>query len=89
MRPGEWDQDGTPPEAFLLRRFAAMQAWYEHMPVRKPQFPADGRIQMFRRLDYGRLLRIHLLDKVSTPGGRKAVTESFVTEPDRPGVESA
>ena len=56
------DQDGTPPEVFLVRRFAAMQAWYENMPVRMAQLPRDGGIQMFRRLDYGQLLRVHLLD---------------------------
>lgn len=57
-----WDENGTPPEVFLLRRFAAMQAWYENMPVRRAQFPAQGGLRMHRRLDYGRLLRIHLLD---------------------------
>ncbi|MFC3580387.1 alkaline phosphatase D family protein [Sphingomonas hylomeconis] len=59
---GAWDQDGTPPEIFLLRRYAAMQAWYENMPVRRAQLPAAGQIQMFRRIDYGDLLRVHLLD---------------------------
>ena len=59
---GIHDQDGSPPELFLLRRFAAMQAWYENMPVRRAQFPSSGRLQMFRRLDYGGLLRIHVLD---------------------------
>lgn len=58
----QWDQDGTQPAIFLLRRFAALQAWYENMPVRKAQLPAAGRIQMFRRIDYGDLLRVHLLD---------------------------
>ncbi|MBM0170367.1 alkaline phosphatase D family protein [Altererythrobacter sp. C41] len=57
-----WDEQGTPPEMFLLRRYAAMQAWYENMPVRRAQFPAHGGLRMHRRLDYGRLLRIHLLD---------------------------
>ena len=56
------DQDGTDPTAFLVRRFAAMQAWYENMPVRQAQLPRDGGMQMFRRLDYGSLLRVHLLD---------------------------
>ena len=56
------DEQGTPSNAFVLRRFAAFQAWYENMPVRISQFPAEGHIQAFRRLDYGRLLRIHLLD---------------------------
>lgn len=56
------DQDGTDPAVFLIRRFAAMQAWYENMPVRRAQFPKNGAIQMYRRLDYGSLLRVHLLD---------------------------
>lgn len=57
------DQDGTPPEVFRLRRFAAMQAWYEHMPVRAALFPRPhGRTTYYRRLDYGRLLRMHVLD---------------------------
>lgn len=59
---GAIDQDATPSEVFLLRRAAAMQAWYENLPVRRAQFPVDGRVRMFRRLDYGRLLRIHVLD---------------------------
>jgi alkaline phosphatase D len=63
-----FDQDGTPPEIFALRRYAAMQAWYEHMPVRRAQFPRpDGLIQ-YRRLDYGRLLRVHVLDTRSYRG---------------------
>lgn len=57
-----WDESGTPAEVFMLRRFAAMQAWYENMPVRRAQFPAQGGLTMHRRLDYGRLVRIHLLD---------------------------
>lgn len=57
-----WDQDGTPPEAFALRRYAAMQAWYENMPVRRTQIPHAGALTMYRRLDYGRLVRMHVLD---------------------------
>jgi alkaline phosphatase D len=45
-----------------LRRFAALQAWYEHMPVRRAQFPAGGALTMYRRLDFGSLLRMHVLD---------------------------
>ena len=56
------DEQGTHPELFALRRYAAMQAWYENMPVRRAQFPRAGGVLMHRRLDYGRLLRIHLLD---------------------------
>jgi len=59
---GDIDENGTPPMAFVLRRAAAMQAWYENMPVRRAQFPIDGRVRMYRRLDYGSLVRVHLLD---------------------------
>lgn len=59
---GPLDQDGTPPEYFLLRRMAAFQAWYEHMPVRRAQLPDAHGITAFRRLDYGRLMRMHVLD---------------------------
>ena len=59
---GDFDQDGTPPEAFLLRRMAALQAWYENVPVRRAQMPTSQGITAFRRLDYGRLLRTHVLD---------------------------
>lgn len=58
----ECDQDGSPAEAFLMRRAAALQAWYEHMPVRRAQFPAGGQIRMYRRFDYGDLLRVQVLD---------------------------
>jgi alkaline phosphatase D len=56
------DQDGTPAEAFALRRAAAMQAWYEHMPVRRALLPARGALRMYRRFDFGDLLRMHVLD---------------------------
>ena len=59
---GGRDQDGTPAEAFLLRRSMAMQAWYEHMPVRRAQVPTGGGLTMYRRLDFGDLLRMHVLD---------------------------
>ncbi|OJW76644.1 MAG: hypothetical protein BGO57_10270 [Sphingomonadales bacterium 63-6] len=58
----DFDQDGTSPEIFALRRYAALQAWYEHMPVRKAQFPTAGGLSAYRRLDYGRLMRMHVLD---------------------------
>lgn len=57
-----YDQDGTPPEAFLLRRYAGMQAWYENMPVRRAQFPRPNGLTMYRRLDYGQLFRMHVMD---------------------------
>ena len=59
---GDFDQDGTPSEAFRLRRFSALQGWYENMPVRRAQLPDPRGITAYRRLDFGRLLRTHVLD---------------------------
>ncbi|MFC4727642.1 alkaline phosphatase D family protein [Coralloluteibacterium thermophilus] len=56
------DQDGTPPELFLLRRAAAFQAYYEHMPLRRSSMPSNGHMQMFRRASWGDLLTAHFLD---------------------------
>ncbi|MGN7999949.1 alkaline phosphatase D family protein [Sphingomonas sp. 22176] len=56
------DQNGTPPEAFLLRRASAFQAWYEHMPVRSSAIPKGDTIQAYRRARFGDLLDLHLLD---------------------------
>jgi len=59
---GDHDQDGTPEEVFLLRRAAAMQAYYEHMPLRRAAFPAGGRMRMHRRAAFGDLVQAHFLD---------------------------
>lgn len=59
---GEIDQDGTPPEIFLFRRAAALQAWYEHMPIRRRSMPRGNEIDITRRLAWGDLARIHALD---------------------------
>jgi alkaline phosphatase D len=56
------DQDGTPPEVFALRRYAAFQAYYEAMPLRKTSFPGANGLRLHRRFDFGSLLRVHVLD---------------------------
>lgn len=59
---GEFDKDGNPPSVFALRKAAALQAWYEHVPVRRAQRPGADGARMYRRLDYGDLVRMHVLD---------------------------
>ena len=62
-----WVQDisqetDVPNAVFALRRAAAMQAWYEYMPVRAALFP-DGRyIHAHRRFGWGNLAAINVLD---------------------------
>ena len=50
------------PALFALRREAAMQAYYEHMPLRRASMPAGGTMQLYRRALYGDLLDVHFLD---------------------------
>jgi len=59
---GDLDQDGTDPAVFALRKAAAMQAYYEHMPLRRSSFPRGSALQLYRRATYGNLLDVHLLD---------------------------
>jgi alkaline phosphatase D len=56
------DQDGTDPAIFALRQAAAMQAYYEHMPLRRSSFPRGSAMQLYRRAVYGDLLDLNLLD---------------------------
>ncbi|MBR0673128.1 alkaline phosphatase D family protein [Neoroseomonas soli] len=52
----------VPPEVFVLRKAAAFQAWYEHMPVRRAAIPRGPDITAYRRLDFGTMARVHVLD---------------------------
>lgn len=53
--------DAAAREAFLQRRAAAYQAFYEHQPVRLD--PPDGPdYRLYRELSWGRLARFYVLD---------------------------
>jgi alkaline phosphatase D len=56
------EQRGAPPDLFRLRRAAAFQAWYEHMPVRRSAFPQPDGILAHRSARYGNLAEINFLD---------------------------
>ncbi len=58
------DRDERRDPGFILRRAAAYQAFYEHMPVRLV-LPAGGNfahMRIYQRYDWGRLARFHVLD---------------------------
>ncbi|MGW4643556.1 alkaline phosphatase D family protein [Sphaerisporangium sp. NPDC004334] len=44
------------------RRAAAFRAYYEHMPLRRASIPKGAAIHLFRRLHWGSLATLHLLD---------------------------
>jgi alkaline phosphatase D len=60
---GQWSPTVDGPEAFLARRAAAYQAFYEHMPLRpsrsRPHGPA---LRLHDRFTYGDLVEFSVLD---------------------------
>ncbi|HEX2825209.1 MAG TPA: alkaline phosphatase D family protein [Burkholderiales bacterium] len=50
------------PEAFLARRAAAYQAYYEHMPLPAWARPRGPAMRLHTALDYGRLASFYVLD---------------------------
>ena len=55
-------EDGTPPEEFLLRRAAAYQAYYEHMPLPSSMRPSGPAMQIYGAWNWGSLASFYLLD---------------------------
>ncbi|SDR85399.1 alkaline phosphatase D family protein [Actinopolymorpha singaporensis] len=50
------------PVAFRRRRAAAFQAMYENLPLRSAQVPSGSHVRLHRRLPYGRLVDLTMLD---------------------------
>lgn len=50
------------PALFAFRRAAAMQAYFEHMPLRRSSMPSGSKMQLYRRSRIGDLLDAHFLD---------------------------
>jgi alkaline phosphatase D len=53
---------GESVDAFLARRAAAYQVYYEHMPLRPESMPQGPDLTLYRRLRFGRLAEINVLD---------------------------
>ncbi|MGH3788158.1 MAG: alkaline phosphatase D family protein [Pseudonocardiaceae bacterium] len=49
-------------EAFLQRRANAYQAYYEHLPLRRAQRPDGPDLLLYRRLQFGDLAELSILD---------------------------
>ncbi len=62
----DWINDlhyhGHPPAVFLLRRAAALQAWYENLPLRRSSMPRGPDVAAYRRFEVGGLMRFNVLD---------------------------
>lgn len=55
-------QDLDPPEAFLARRAAAYQAYYEHLPLPPGSWAGGTSMRIYGTHAFGRLLQLQLLD---------------------------
>lgn len=55
----EPDQD---PAVFRQRRAAAYQAYYENLPLRRTSMPRGAEMQVYRRLTFGDLAQLNVLD---------------------------
>ncbi|MBE9375053.1 alkaline phosphatase D family protein [Saccharopolyspora sp. HNM0983] len=51
-----------PEEDFLQRRAAAFRAYYENMPLRAASRPRGADMRLYRRLRWGSLINLHMLD---------------------------
>jgi alkaline phosphatase D len=85
---GDTDQLDTPPEVFLLRRAAAYQAYYEMMPLRTACVPAGASMRLYRRLRFGNLVDLSVLDtrqfrSRQACGGGTASECAGARDPDR------
>ena len=56
------EESNVDPVAFLERRAAAYQAYYEMMPIRRDCLPRGPFMQLYRSIRYGRLAEFSVLD---------------------------
>jgi len=54
--------DDQSPEDFLLRRAAAYQTFYEFLPLRASSMPVGPDMPLYRRLQFGSLMEMNVLD---------------------------
>ncbi len=59
---GTATEDGQAGEPFAARRAAAYQAWWEHMPVRVPPPQPQSDFVIYRSVEWGDLVALHMLD---------------------------
>ena len=78
----KWSQYFDDPEMFLLRRAAAYQAFYEHMPLRPIVSRPEGpRMRIYDRFTFGDLIDISMID-----GRQYRSREPCYAPPDKGGM---
>ena len=67
---GALDENNSDPAAFLRRRAAAYQAYYEHLPLRRAMHPTGPDMRLYRTLDWGSLAQFQIIDDRQYRGAR-------------------
>jgi alkaline phosphatase D len=62
LAPENPDDPADNQPDFAARRARAYQVYYEHMPLRAAQVPTGPSLQLYRRLAFGDLMSMHVLD---------------------------
>ncbi|MBN0043440.1 alkaline phosphatase D family protein [Streptomyces actuosus] len=80
---GTVDENGDPPEQFLVRRAAAYRAFWENQPLRASQLPSSPDARLYRRLSWGSLAQFDILDT-----RQYRSDQAYGDRPHVPGAES-
>ncbi len=72
------DEKNSDPVTFLLRRAAAYQAYYEHLPLRRAMHPVGPDMKIYRTLDWGSLAQFQIIDDRQYRGARACQTPGLV-----------
>ena len=64
------DQKNGDPVAFLRRRAAAYQAYWEHLPLRAAAHPSGPSARLYHTLDWGGLAQFQIIDDRQYRGAR-------------------
>ncbi|MFD7403457.1 alkaline phosphatase D family protein [Streptomyces sp. NPDC059866] len=90
---GDTPENSVPPEEFLLRRASAYRAYWENQPLRRPQLPDGPDMQLYRRLQWGRLAQFDILDtrqyrtdQANGDGWKTPTAESEAASQTLPGL---
>lgn len=59
---GKIPQDPADLPIWEERRARAYQAYYEHMPLRRVSIPSGPSLQLYRRVSFGDLAQVHVID---------------------------
>lgn len=77
------DPDRQTPEQFRVRREAAFQAYYEHMPIRLEQTKKWDEVNLYRSFTFGNLAHFNVLDTRQYRSDQVCL-QSFPSAPDCP-----